>query len=260
MVRTHYLVIVVLFILAGCSTTRPLPECPVGFIPFSFSDLEAGCGGNGTANVITQAGSASFECNSKGPATQLCVPPDTCSGGVRVNSSGDFECNPDSCPSRTVPISARTIRLDGADASVDKGDPEINSNDCTVVKVRYKITQHERSVWLKTEMVAIEGHSNCTPENTVILTSREEKLYEVDPTCPNLRIAKITGLVMKPRSKYDVEKRHEYKGQKWGRYHFPSTGSLKNIKVRFDRNGSKDNEVQSLSAELPNFTVDLTDK
>ena len=158
------------------------------------------------------------------------------------------------CPARTVTVPSKVISTDGSNARVVAGDAEIDSDDFTKVGVSYKVkrTQNNRGIQLSLNWYAQELNKNHSKGDTRIASEGTFPIFSVESSCPESQILSLDGLTTSDSAPT------EYSGRVHTYSPFPPTGSLTNIKVRFDGPTSKDTKEQALRANVAEFTVRLS--
>jgi hypothetical protein len=139
------------------------------------------------------------------------------------------------------------------DASLVAGDREIDSDDWTSVEVSYAITivNARREIQLRVEWYAQERNSNKSKGNTRFMSSKNYTVFNIASCCPGTMIDNVTGIDM------SANREQYYQGEAHGYKPFPTTGSLQNIKVKFDGAQANDLTLQALTATLTGFSVKL---
>lgn len=161
---------------------------------------------------------------------------------------------PDPCPARTVAVPEQSIATSGGDAQVIAGDSEVNSDDWTRVEVTYGIEQadNDRSLRMTLTWFTQELKSNRSHGDTRIRSKKTFALYSVPSECLDLRIANALGLATSL-----TDSSNDYSGKVHGVVPYPDAGALRNVRVQFDHKGGDDDKVQSLSATVAPFRVQL---
>lgn len=161
---------------------------------------------------------------------------------------------PDPCPARTATVVAQSIATGGSDAQVIAGDSEVNSNDWTRVEVTYGVEQadNDRSLRMTLTWFTQELNGNKSLGDTRIRSKKAFTLYSVPPECPDLRIARPQDLATSL-----TDSANDYSGQVHGAVQYPDAGALREVRVQFDHRGGGDHNVQSLSATVAPFKVQL---
>jgi hypothetical protein len=175
-------------------------------------------------------------------------------GSADASSTVVVTPRPPRCPARTVPVPSKLISTDGSNARVVAGDAEIDSDDFTKVGVSYRVerTQDNRGIQLALSWYAQELNGNHSNGDTRIVSEGVFPLFSVEPSCPQSTTLSVDGLTT------SASAAREYSGKVHTHGPFPSTGSLTNIKVRFDGPTSQDTKEQALRANVSEFTVRLS--
>jgi PKD domain len=150
-------------------------------------------------------------------------------------------------------VEPRNIVTASNDASLVAGDREIDSDDWTSVEVSYSLTivNERREVQLRVEWYAQERNKDKSKGNTRFMSSKNYTVFNVASCCPGTLIENVTGIDL------SAEREHYFQGEAHGYKPYPSTGSLRNIKVKFDGPQSNDQTLQALTATLAGFSVKI---
>ncbi len=157
------------------------------------------------------------------------------------------------CKRRTQTVSGKTVFTDESNASVERGDTEIDSDDWTSVALDYSVEVTGRTIDLVVTWYSQERNSDKSAGDTRFKSVTRTRLFTVESHCPNSRILDTTGLVRSSR------REEYYRGEVHGMRTFPSIGSLRDIQVRFDASGGNDDDVQKMTANIKPFSVVLSE-
>ena len=152
-----------------------------------------------------------------------------------------------------IKVEPRNIVTASNDASLVGGDREIDSDDWTSVEVSYSLTivNQRREVQLRVEWYSQERNNDKSKGNTRFMSSKNYTVFNAASCCPGTIIENVTDITMSARDE------HYFNGEAHGYKPFPTTGSLQNIKVKFDGPQSNDQTLQALTATLAGFSVKL---
>jgi PKD repeat protein len=169
---------------------------------------------------------------------------------VAINSAGQHDIARTITVGATANVPSFQVSTSGNDASIATGDDEIDSDDWTSVELSYsvRIVNSRREIQLAVDWYSQERNSNKSKGNTRYKSSKTFTLF----TAPSgAVIDEVRGLVLSANGE------QYYSGEAHGFKTFPSTGSLRNIRVKFDADGGHDRQQQGLTATLGAFSVIL---
>jgi PKD repeat protein len=169
---------------------------------------------------------------------------------VAINAAGQHDIARTITVGATANVPSFQVSTSGNDASIATGDDEIDSDDWTSVELSYsvRIVNSRREIQLAVDWYSQERNSNKSKGNTRYKSSKTFTLF----TAPSgAVIDEVRGLVLSANGE------QYYSGEAHGFKTFPSTGSLRNIRVKFDADGGHDRQQQGLTATLGAFSVIL---
>jgi PKD repeat protein len=169
---------------------------------------------------------------------------------VAINAAGQHDIARTITVGATANVPSFQVSTSGNDASIATGDDEIDSDDWTSVELSYsvRIVKSRREIQLAVDWYSQERNSNKSKGNTRYKSSKTFTLF----TAPSgAVIDEVRGLVLSANGE------QYYSGEAHGFKTFPSTGSLRNIRVKFDADGGHDRQQQGLTATLGAFSVIL---